>query len=137
MIETLLLYLFAGTALAAAASMIFQRSPMRVALALILCMMSLAAVYALLDVQRRQPAAPARAADAAAIGRLVGGTVDRAQDPALVDVEELAFLPVHLGGHVHAAVEVGDRLAVEARLTDGRLVDEQLFFQCAINNFGS
>ncbi|MEO8675337.1 MAG: NADH-quinone oxidoreductase subunit J [Casimicrobiaceae bacterium] len=50
MIETLLLYLFAGTALGAAALMIVLRSPMRVALALILCMMSLAAVYALLDV---------------------------------------------------------------------------------------
>ena len=50
MIETLLLYLFAGTALAAAALMIVLRNPMRVALALIGCMLSLAAVYALLDV---------------------------------------------------------------------------------------
>jgi NADH-quinone oxidoreductase subunit J len=50
MIETLLLYLFAGTALAAAALMIVLRHPMRVALALIGCMLSLAAVYALLDV---------------------------------------------------------------------------------------
>ena len=50
MIETLLLYLFAGTALAAAALMIVLRHPMRVALALIACMLSLAGVYALLDV---------------------------------------------------------------------------------------
>ncbi len=50
MIETLFLYLFAGTALGAAALMIVLRSPMRVALALILCMLSLAAVYALLEV---------------------------------------------------------------------------------------
>jgi len=50
MIETLLLYLFAGTALAAAVLMIVLRHPMRVALALIGCMLSLAAVYALLDV---------------------------------------------------------------------------------------
>src|SRR5204863_2626182 len=45
MIETLLLYLFAGTALATAVLMIVLRHPMRVALALIACMMSLAAVY--------------------------------------------------------------------------------------------
>jgi len=50
MIETLLLYLFAGTALAAAALMIVLRHPMRVALALIGCMLSLAGVYALLGV---------------------------------------------------------------------------------------
>ena len=50
MIETLLLYIFAGTALVAAALMIVLRHPMRVALALIGCMLSLAAVYALLDV---------------------------------------------------------------------------------------
>ena len=50
MIETLLLYLFAGTALATAVLMIVLRHPMRVALALIACMMSLAAVYAILDV---------------------------------------------------------------------------------------
>jgi NADH-quinone oxidoreductase subunit J len=50
MIETVLLYLFAGTALVAAALMIVLRHPMRVALALIGCMLSLAAVYALLDV---------------------------------------------------------------------------------------
>jgi len=50
MIETLALWLFAGTALAAAALMIVLRHPMRVALALIACMMSLAGVYALLDV---------------------------------------------------------------------------------------
>jgi NADH-quinone oxidoreductase subunit J len=50
MIETLALWLFAGTALAAAALMIVLRHPMRVALALIACMLSLAGVYALLDV---------------------------------------------------------------------------------------
>jgi NADH-quinone oxidoreductase subunit J len=50
MIEMLFLYLFAGTALAAAVLMIVLRHPMRVALALIACMMSLAAIYALLDV---------------------------------------------------------------------------------------
>ena len=48
--ETLMLYLFAGSALAAAALMLVLRHPMRVALALIACMMSLAGVYALLDV---------------------------------------------------------------------------------------
>ncbi len=47
--ETLLLYLFAGSALAAAALMLVLRQPMRVALALIAAMMSLAGVYALLD----------------------------------------------------------------------------------------
>jgi len=46
MIETLFLYLFAGSALAAAVLMIILRHPMRVALALIACMMSLAAIYA-------------------------------------------------------------------------------------------
>jgi NADH-quinone oxidoreductase subunit J len=50
MIETLLLYLFAGAALLAAALMIVLQHPMRVALALIACMMSLAGVYALLEV---------------------------------------------------------------------------------------
>src|SRR6476659_6988603 len=50
MIETLLLYLFAGTALVSAALMLVLRHPMRVALALIACMLSLAGVYALLDV---------------------------------------------------------------------------------------
>lgn len=50
MIETLLLYLFAGSALVAAALMLVLRHPMRVALALIATMMSLAGLYALLDV---------------------------------------------------------------------------------------
>jgi NADH-quinone oxidoreductase subunit J len=50
MIETVLLWLFAGTALAAAALMIFLRHPMRVALALSATMLSLAGVYALLGV---------------------------------------------------------------------------------------
>jgi NADH-quinone oxidoreductase subunit J len=50
MIEMVLLCLFAGSALLAASLMIVLRHPMRVALALIACMMSLAVVYALLDV---------------------------------------------------------------------------------------
>ena len=50
MIETLLLWLFAGTALAAAAMMLVLRHPMRVALALAATMLSLAGVYALLGV---------------------------------------------------------------------------------------
>src|SRR6266496_4684232 len=50
MIETILLWLFAGTALAAAASMLVIRHPMRVALALTATMLSLAGVYALLGV---------------------------------------------------------------------------------------
>jgi len=50
MIETVLLWLFAGTALAAAALMIVLRHPMRVALALAATMLSLAGVYALLGV---------------------------------------------------------------------------------------
>lgn len=50
MIETLLLYLFSGSALVAGALMLVLRHPMRVALALVACMMSLAGVYALLDV---------------------------------------------------------------------------------------
>lgn len=49
MIETLLLYLFAGTALVAAVLMIILRDPMRVALALIGCMLSLAALFAMLE----------------------------------------------------------------------------------------
>jgi NADH-quinone oxidoreductase subunit J len=50
MIDSLLLYLFAGSALAGAALMLVLRHPMRVALALIGCMLSLAGVYALLNV---------------------------------------------------------------------------------------
>ena len=50
MIETLLLWLFAGTALAAAALMLVLRHPMRVAIALIACMLALAGIYALLGV---------------------------------------------------------------------------------------
>ena len=50
MIETLLLYLFAGTALVAGASMLVMRHPMRVALALVVTMLALAGVYALLGV---------------------------------------------------------------------------------------
>jgi NADH-quinone oxidoreductase subunit J len=49
-IETLLLWLFAGSALAAAALMLVLRHPMRVALALSATMLSLAGVYALLGV---------------------------------------------------------------------------------------
>lgn len=50
MIETLLLYLFAGSALAAAALMLVLRHPMRVALALIATMLSLGGIYAMLGV---------------------------------------------------------------------------------------
>ena len=50
MIESLLLYLFAGSALVASASMLVLRHPMRVALALVAAMLSLAGVYALLGV---------------------------------------------------------------------------------------
>jgi NADH-quinone oxidoreductase subunit J len=50
MMETLLLWLFAGTALVAAAMMLVLRHPMRVALALAATMLSLAGVYALLGV---------------------------------------------------------------------------------------
>jgi len=50
MIETVLLWLFAGTALVAACLMLVLRHPMRVALALIATMLSLAGVYALLGV---------------------------------------------------------------------------------------
>jgi len=50
MIETLLLWLFAGTALLAAAAMLVMRHPMRVALALVVTMLALAGVYALLGV---------------------------------------------------------------------------------------
>ena len=50
MIETVLLYLFAASALVAAVSMLILRHPMRVALALIATMLSLAGVYAMLGV---------------------------------------------------------------------------------------
>jgi NADH-quinone oxidoreductase subunit J len=50
MIETVLLWLFAGTAVAAAVLMLVLRHPMRVALALTATMLSLAGVYALLGV---------------------------------------------------------------------------------------
>ena len=50
MIDTLLLYLFAGSALLAAALMLVLRHPMRVALALIATMLSLAGIYAMLGV---------------------------------------------------------------------------------------
>ena len=50
MIETVLLWLFAGTALAAGALMLVLRHPMRVALALAAAMLALAGVYALLGV---------------------------------------------------------------------------------------
>jgi len=50
MIESILLWLFAATALVAAALMLVLRHPMRVALALIATMLSLAGVYALLGV---------------------------------------------------------------------------------------
>ena len=50
MIETVLLYLFAASALAGAVLMLVARHPMRVALALIATMLSLAGIYALLGV---------------------------------------------------------------------------------------
>ncbi|HEV2977877.1 MAG TPA: NADH-quinone oxidoreductase subunit J [Casimicrobiaceae bacterium] len=50
MIETLLLWLFAATALVAAVTMLVLRHPMRVALALTVTMLSLAGIYALLGV---------------------------------------------------------------------------------------
>ena len=50
MIETVLLYLFAGAAALGAVAMLIARHPMRVALALIICMLSLAGIYALLGV---------------------------------------------------------------------------------------
>lgn len=50
MIETVLLWLFAGSALVGAVLMLVLRHPMRVALALIATMLSLAGVYALLGV---------------------------------------------------------------------------------------
>jgi NADH-quinone oxidoreductase subunit J len=49
-IETALLYLFAGAAALGAVAMLIARHPMRVALALIICMLSLAGIYALLGV---------------------------------------------------------------------------------------
>ena len=50
MIETALLYLFAGAALSGAVLMLLARHPMRVALALITTMLALAGIYALLGV---------------------------------------------------------------------------------------
>ena len=50
MIESALLYFFAAASVAAALAMLFARHPMRVALALIICMVSLAGIYALLGV---------------------------------------------------------------------------------------
>ena len=56
--------------------------------------------------------------------RLVGGAVDRAEDESRAAVEELAGLPVHLGRHVHAAVQVGDDPAVEAQREGARRLAE-------------
>ena len=50
MIETVLMVCFAGVAVASALAMLIARHPMRVALALVVCMLSLAAIYALLGV---------------------------------------------------------------------------------------
>lgn len=50
MIDSALMYAFAAVAVAAALAMLVARHPMRVALALILCMLSLAGIYALLGV---------------------------------------------------------------------------------------
>ena len=50
MIEDLLLGVFAGTAAISAVAMLVARHPMRVAIALITCMLALAGIYALLGV---------------------------------------------------------------------------------------
>jgi len=63
----------------------------------------------------RQPAAAARATDAAAVFRFISGAVDAADDEALVAVEKLARLPVHFHRHVQAAVDVGVHHAVETQ----------------------
>ena len=50
MMEAILLYVFAAVAAVSALGMLLARHPMRVALALIVCMLSLAGIYALLGV---------------------------------------------------------------------------------------
>jgi NADH-quinone oxidoreductase subunit J len=50
MMEAILLYVFAAVAALSALFMLLARHPMRVAIALIVCMLSLAAIYALLGV---------------------------------------------------------------------------------------
>ena len=50
MIETILLYGFAAASAIGAIAMLVARHPMRVALSLIVCMLSLAGIYALLGV---------------------------------------------------------------------------------------
>lgn len=50
MIDSALLYAFSATAVAAALAMLVARHPMRVAMALIVCMLSVAGLYALLGV---------------------------------------------------------------------------------------
>jgi NADH-quinone oxidoreductase subunit J len=50
MIEPLIIACFALVAIASALTMLIARHPMRVALALVVCMLSLAAIYALLGV---------------------------------------------------------------------------------------
>ena len=52
------------------------------------------------------------------------GAVDRADDEFAAAVEELAGLPVELGRHVHAAVQVGDDAAVEAQRERARRLAE-------------
>jgi NADH-quinone oxidoreductase subunit J len=49
-IETILMYVFAGVAALSAIAMLMANHPMRVALALVVCMLSLAGIYALLGV---------------------------------------------------------------------------------------
>ena len=75
-------------------------------------------------VDREQPPAAARAADAPAALRRVAGAVDRADDEFAPAVEKLAGLPVELGRHVHAAVQVGDDAAVEAQRERARRLAE-------------
>src|SRR6187431_634254 len=65
------------------------------------------------DFEGAQPSTPAWPAGAAPGRRLVDRTVHRTDDELALAVEEFAGLPVHLGRHVHAAVQVGDDASVE------------------------
>ena len=53
--------------------------------------------------------------------------MDAAHDEALVAIEKLAFLPVHLGGHMGAAVQIGDHLPLEAQGISGVIVGRALY----------
>src|SRR5438067_13234782 len=69
----------------------------------------------LFNSELREFAATARAADALSIARLVGRAVDRAEDELARTVEEFAGLPIHLGRHVQAPIQVAHHLAVKAQ----------------------